>query len=55
MSALRPRARGVFVDVSAAVSVALAIGVQGHIALDLLLSMSSGINAAMKKLHTEDQ
>lgn len=49
MSALRPRSRGVSVDVSAGVSVAVSCGVPGDIALALISEFSSGVIAATKK------
>jgi hypothetical protein len=49
MSALRPRTRGVFVDVSAAVSVAVSCGIRADVALALLSEFSSGVIAAAKK------
>lgn len=54
MSALRPRSRGVFVDVSAAVSVAIALGVRADTALALLSDFASGVNAAMKKAYDQE-
>lgn len=55
MAALRPRARGVYVEISAGVSVAIALGVEGSIALELLKAFASGLNAAMKKLHDDEE
>lgn len=55
LSALRPRSRGVFVETSAGVSIAVALGIPAHIALELLREMGAGVNAAMKKIHQDDE
>jgi len=55
VAALRPRSSGVYVEISAGVSTAVALGVPAHVALDLLREMAAGVNAAMKKLHQDNE
>ena len=55
MSALKPRPRGVSVDVAAGVGVAVQLGVPAPIALFLVSEFSAGVNAAMRKQSEDDQ
>lgn len=55
LSALRPRSRGVYVEISAGVSIAVALGVPAVVALELLREMAAGVIAAMKKIHQDDE
>lgn len=55
MSALRPRQRGVSVDVAAGVAVGVQIGVPASAALFLISEFAAGINAAMRKQAENEQ